>query len=237
MRDDDDAETAGAFRRALPDILGEGVAGALHVGGLDPVTAGALAPALAAVLRLDSWSHTRRLQRAEHVLQQAADVLGGVDELERVATRDDAHLELATRVLEAAARTTLPDKIPALARVLATGLQADTKVDEALILAAALSDLEAPHVLVLSTIAVHPTSPIAATAPSTGAPGWNSTQLATHLPGTKLVLSALVQVLVAHGLIVNLADHQEPAWADVGQQPRYGVSDLGRTCLALLERP
>lgn len=89
----------------------------------------------------------RRLSRGSRALEIAADELDvGLDLLCERATADDVRLELLARVLEAAGRTPLKEKIPALGLVLADGLREGGNVDEAFLLAAALDDLEAPHV-------------------------------------------------------------------------------------------
>lgn len=97
---------------------------------------------------------TLRVERAARTLERAADVLNvGLAELERLAARDDARTELLARVLAASAHTaTAAAKVEALGQVLADGLQDDARLDEALLLAAALHDLEALHVRVLVAV-------------------------------------------------------------------------------------
>ncbi len=119
----------------------------------------------------------------------------GLERLEQLAAGDAARLELLARVLEAAQRSTIPDKVEALGHVLASGLGFGDRVDEALVLAAALHDLEAPHVRVLAELHREPVSPVPASYPAPGRPGWTPEQLVAHLPGTRIVLGALLQVL------------------------------------------
>lgn len=87
----------------------------------------------------------------------AAARAGCADDLkafEELLDRDQGHAELLARVLQASAcAVTAQEKINALGRVLADGLQGPDKLDEALLLAAALNDLERPHVQVLSATA------------------------------------------------------------------------------------
>src|SRR3954452_10521942 len=82
-----------------------------------------------------AWSALRGRQ-AEKVgeLITAAEMLSpGLGILDERGPDYDARLELLNRVLEAAAASTLKEKIPALARVLVDGMQVEANVGEALI--------------------------------------------------------------------------------------------------------
>jgi hypothetical protein len=72
--------------------------------------------------------------------------------LERSSAYED-RLELLARVIESSARSTFEEKIDALGRVLADGLQEDGDIAEALVLARALEVLDQPHVVVLDHLA------------------------------------------------------------------------------------
>lgn len=100
----------------------------------------------------DKWMD-RRSRSALAALERASELVGGLDILEERTRADDERMELTARVLEAAAQTTMPEKIHALAQVLADGLGEDGDVDEATVLALALRDLEGPHVHALKVMA------------------------------------------------------------------------------------
>lgn len=126
--------------------------------GAAGVVAGTLVPPLVSLaMRLDERAHARRLEQVNTTLEMAAARAGCADDLkafEELLDRDQGHAELMARVLQASAcAVTAQEKINALGRVLADGLQGPDKLDEALLLAAALNDLERPHVQVLSATA------------------------------------------------------------------------------------
>lgn len=130
----------------------------------------------------------------------------GVDvpELERMAVRDAATTSLVGRVLAASANAaTAQEKIDALGRVLAAGLSDDDRLDEALVLAAALDDPEAPHVQVLAVIAgqVHWSKGTAAQVRmvSEGS-GWSGDELKRRLRYYRLTIEAVLATLERHGL-------------------------------------
>lgn len=238
MPDGERLTLAGFLAAAAPELVGSGVSGALQVGGADPLSANAAGTAIALALRFDQLNAKQAVTRAGYVAHLASQEFGH-EELERLATSDDIRQELMARVLRAAARTPLEDKLPALARVLADGLRDDAKVDEALVLAGALDDLEAPHVQVLALIVDYATPPLRSRFvapmelernPGVGISGWPSDQIAEHLPQVSLVLPALTQTLIRHGLI-----REPPAgsWPDDGEA-RLSSTDLGERCLALL---
>ncbi|MDP9401827.1 MAG: hypothetical protein M3P85_00525, partial [Actinomycetota bacterium] len=118
------------------------------------VVGGIVPPALLLAYRLDVASRERRAARAARTLEVATDDLGvDLPGLERLALRDDGRASLVARVMAASANAvTAQEKVEVLGHVLATGLGADDRLDEALLLAAALDDLEAPHVRTLTSL-------------------------------------------------------------------------------------
>ncbi len=210
-----------------------GVLAQLHLG--DQLSGAAITPAVALGLRLTREAVVARRGRVERVIDVAASELGGLDRLDSLVGGDPARLELLARVVEASQRSTIPDKVDALGRVLATGLSAQDRVDEALVLAAALHDLEAPHVLILAELHREPLSSVVAAYRGPGRLGWTPEQVVARLPGTRIVIDALLQVLRTHGLIRNLNEGEGSTYADLKSgQPRYAATELGRYCLGLL---
>lgn len=204
----------------------------MQVLGADPITSAFGGLLIGTAWALDRAGFPRRLARGQQAIDVAAAEVGGEDRLVELATGDDARLELTMRVLEAAARTTLQDKIGALGRVLAQGLQGDT-VDPALMLAHALEDLEAPHVRVLERIARDGSTPKHdEPAPNTGAIGMSPERLQIDMPGDRAIIDALIASLSLHGLIRDIAIG---SWSSVEGRARYVITSLGTECLGLLD--
>ena len=207
---------AGLTGTALGFAVG-GPAGAL-VGGATPA-------AISAVLRYGDTTLEGRRQRAATALTVAADLLGGgVDDLETMLADDPARLELLARILEAAGHTPLAEKIPALGRVLAAGLGNSASLDGAFLLAAALNELEAPHVQVLQTIAVREPPPDLLGQPQES---WGTTELADlHLPFRYLMIS-IISTLDRHALIWDMGENVEGG-------RRWVITEIGTQILDLL---
>jgi hypothetical protein len=205
--------------------------------GANPVPAtiiGASGPAMKLVGKLGGRAMRRRADRQGRVLDEAAQILDvGLDILEeRVAGYDD-RLELLARVMDAAGFTALPGKVTALARVLAGGLRPNGDVGVGLVLAAALSDIEAPHLVVLDHLsrhsgpALHPGRSVAH-----GPDGWNTAELGDEFPEYASIMDGLTSVLVGHGLLTGRAT----VMTVEGDGPfnLWSITQLGRRCLTLL---
>jgi hypothetical protein len=203
--------------------------------GANPVLATVVAssgPALKLAHRLLSRALEQRQGRAERTLAQAAEILDvGLDIFEERATSHDDSLELVARVLEAAVRTPLDQKITALARVLADGLNDGGSVDEALVIAAALADVEAAHVYVLQYIAETALPPEEFRRANHPDPrGWEASQIQQALPEVTQVLDGLLAVLSGHGLISDQGGVTYPG--NIGPSV-WRVTTLGQRCLLL----
>lgn len=211
--------------QAVPELVA-GAAGGLvgyALGGpAGAATGGALTPAMVTAWNVGGLALVHRLSRGSRALDVAADELDvGLDILTERATADEPRLELLARVLEAAGRTSLDEKIPALGRVLAGALQEDGDVDEAIVLAGALDDLEAPHVEVLAHVAV---------AGEVGGdrPGVDMADLGERFPHRVAVLYALLPALELHGLL------EDAGATSYGGGHRWHATPLGQRCLDLL---
>lgn len=203
------------------------------LGPVPAAIAGATAPALKLSYKLLSRARARREDRGARALEQAAKILdAGLDIFEERTAHDEARLELLARVLEAAERTPLERKVTALARVLAEGLGDGGSAHEGLILAAALADLEAPHVAVLHYLAVTPLPPEELRHGNGVDPrGWEAGQLARAAPQVADLLDGLLAVLSGHGLIRDQGGVTYPGAIGPAQ---WKATPLGLRCLLLL---
>lgn len=226
-------------RQALPDVLA-GAAAGVTVGGPPGALAGAAAPALAALWRGARAADERQWQQAAVATQIAADVLeADVEAIVDQALADPGRTELLRRVVLAAGRSTIEDKVHALGSILATGLHDDgARLDEALPLAAAFAELDPAHVRLLAHMAYrdmytdHP-------AQQGDRPRLGLHRLGEALPGSELVATSVLRTLERHGLV----DDPNPGIVDGGDMSitdpdyigsGYAVTPLGRRCLNLL---
>ena len=118
----------------LSVVAGAGTAGVVAELALSPGPLGTVAGGLVPVaVQLAAAVRSRWIGKASQAVQVATDLLDpGVDILDERSPRYDERLELIARVIDAAARATLQEKIEALGRVLADGLNDDGHIDEAL---------------------------------------------------------------------------------------------------------
>jgi hypothetical protein len=207
-------------------MLGNGPAGVV-AGGLAPV-------AVDTVGRLGARIRRRWVDKAGEALQVAADILDvGVDLLDERLPGHDERVELLARVIEASARSTFEDKIRALGRVLAGGLQDDGDADEALILASALQVIEVSHVVVLQHLDESPLPPAEMLPDGEDMPsGWRADLLSQALPSVTGLIEGLVAVLGGQGLI---RDARGKTFADLPGSAVWQITPLGQRCLFLLD--
>lgn len=228
-----DQSKAPRLRDAAPEVAGAAVGAIIqHVLG-DEVSGSLLAPFIASTIRVGQARERLWWERTAAALGAASQTSAvPLDELEQRALSDPARTELFARVIAAAGRTPLEDKIPALGRVLAAGLDPDGLVDEAFALTAALDDIEAPHLQVLMLLDSRAAGP--------GIPdgagkrlGWTPAEIAAELPGHQLLLVPILQVLTLRGVIYDDAEAQG-TWLSLEGGSRHTPTDLGRRCLKLL---
>lgn len=232
--DQQDPRLRDLVRAAAPSLVDNATAAILSDLGATNTIAALTGGFIGLAVALDQATGRRRAARIATMIEDAADDLGGPDILAQLALATDENAELTRRVLEAGARTTIPDKLHALSKVLANGLSTshdgDT-IDHALLLANALHDLEAPHVRVLDRIARHGNQPQPDPAPNTGSSGLTRDRLSIDMPDDRAVLEPVLAVLRLHGLI---SEWMPGTWASLEGQGRYVVSLLGAECLQLL---
>ena len=226
---DNDVSSTGA---ALSTSVAGAMIGAAAGTGWVGTAAGALvSPALMFVRSVVNRVRDTQDSRAERAIETAASIVGGLDVMDRWTATDQVRLALLAEVIEAAARTPLEIKIQALAEVLAEGLQVDGKAHESRIVAAALADIEAPHIDLLRFLQdrpLPPEEPIVSDQSTLTPLGWDAEQLRGALPHLALILDGLIAVLAGHGLIKNQGGK---TWATVGASSQFAITDLGRRCL------
>lgn len=229
-----------------------GVSLQLATTGTVATVAGAMVPpALMAAWRLDQATFAPRLARAGRTIAVASEELGlAVPEIERLSQRDEATTSLVGRVLAASANAaTAREKVDALGRVLAKALGDEDRVDEALMLARALDDLEAPHVRTLAALGFRSSQPDA----RTGEHWWfaripspdrdHTLSAFTHVAGGEHVASAVLGVLTRHGLVrQETRTRPDPQYLGERNAPPlrenvWGITELGTICLNLLDVP
>lgn len=194
-----------------------------------------LVPAFQTVWELDTRGHERRLLRGARTVQVATEELGcGLDELHSTVAGSDPRSELFIRVVEASARTvSAAEKVDALGRVLAMGLSDDARFDEAVLIADALRDLEAPHIKLLAEIHAHPQSAMAVPDSNTGLAGWSEKQLEQRFAELAPVIAAVVRTLSQHTLIRDVA---RGTWEGAEGDSRWVITAMGEELLGLLTR-
>lgn len=217
------------LRNVPAEAVGAGLAELLaHVLGVS-WSASVLAPAMTVIARTVWEADRRQWQQAARAVSIATEELGGdTTVIEQQALSDPARSELFRRVVQAAGRSPIEEKIPALGRVLAAGLPNGAAVDHALLLAMALAAIEAPHVQILATIAEEQPDPDGVGAYTEG---WMPWQIANRHPGHRSVMTPILRTLDLHGLLDNKTGG---TYDDVEGRQRYVLSDLGRRCLELI---
>jgi hypothetical protein len=240
MTDADRPDPVPSVRRrvldALPDIVASAGTGVIDWAVTGTPSAGALAPAMGLAAQLGADARSSRHQRGARALEAAADRIGGLDRLADAATADDARLELTARVIEAAMRTVHGQKIQALGRVLANGLNGHATVDESLILIAALDVIEAPHIHILMALREKADEHGPDVPPRDRVELLTLTkqQIIELLPGHEAVLGALTQVLEGYNLIDSVSGGM--TYGHWGGSDRWAISPFGRSLLIQLEQ-
>ena len=221
------------LRDAGPEVTGATVGSIVqHVLG-DEVSGSFLAPLIATTIRIGQVRERLWWERTAAALTTAADDSAvSLDELEQRALSDSPRAELFARIISAAGRTPLEDKLCALGRVLAAGLDPANQVDEAFALAAALDDVEAPHLQVLMLLDSCVSGP-GVPEDAGDAVGWTPEEISSALPGHRLPVVPILQVLTMRGVIYDDAQARG-TWLSIEGGARHTLTDFGRRCLDLL---
>jgi hypothetical protein len=230
--DEEDVSGGRPGRRGdwFPEVAGALVGGGYQLLGGDALSGSLIAVGSTLAIRLDIRNIEERARRTERVVDEAAQAVGGHDQLEVLASASDVHLEFSARVLEAAARTTIDEKLRALSEVLVAGLTPDTVVDEAAILADALHEIDRPHIGLLRVLAEAQVTTDAIT--EVGG-GWTRDRILEALPGMRLTLDAILGALERHDL-VRSNEQTWPGGIGYERPGPYAVTPLGLRLLELL---
>jgi len=227
----------------LASAAGAGL-GYATTGSPEGTMAGAvLAPAAALAWDIDRAARARRLQRAATALIVSAEESGvGIEDLEERSRRDPETAELLARVIQVAADARMAEKVSALGRLLGRTVINQVKFDEAFLLAAALEDLEAPHVRLLALVnGARETEWY-----SSGLGRVGSLEHFAGAAGGSLVLPALAAALVRHGLIemaegaaglnrrLQLIAAMEAFDSGPPVKDQWATTGLGHRCLTLV---
>ncbi|MFD2093660.1 hypothetical protein [Blastococcus deserti] len=176
-----------------------------------------------------------RLKRQQRMLEQAAEQVGGVDRFAKLATADDGRLELTARSIEAARRTTREEKIRALARVLANGVDGHASIDYSQILAGAIDSIEGPHIQVLAMVRDHANTQGGDFPPPDRAMSMTLETgiIAARMKSDMAVVGSVLQALSRQNLIEPVQGGL--TYEQWGGADRWAITQLGRQCLTLLE--
>ena len=136
---------------------------------------------------------------------------------------------LTVQALNAAAATTLQEKIIGLGRVLAHGLSTydPAEIDTSSMIVAAIADLETPHIRVLAQVGVDYYPDLAReedpwASASIRWEEYNRYTLEADFPEYRAVLDAVLAVLERHGLLVKVLPDLGKAFDQFQRQPLSG---------------
>jgi hypothetical protein len=217
---------SGALAGALVGLLIGGPAGALIGAGAGVV-----------VQHVTDEAMARRFGRATEAVETAAEEAGlTAEELLQQILADDDLLELAARVVAAAAETTSQAKIRAAGKALGRAVRDDALIDQERFMLDSVAGLDMPHFRVLEQVYDDcegygtPQSPDG----TMRAYGWTNGALAQHLPGLAPVLGPILGVLRSRGLVENTAV------GTLGYRPgvtdRWILTEFGRDVVHWFER-
>ena len=201
-----------------------------------PIAAALGVAGTAALGRLVDQVNEKRRERATYTLGYGismADV--SIDDFERRCQEDPNLLQLCTIVVLAAQDAAFQGKLDGLARSLQSALEDGSRVDEEILFASVLAQLEAPHIRLLATIGRNP-------AYNENNPNknpedykqwaYNSVQIATLDPGLEHVLPPLLGTLSANGLIIRVEAPGLMMGALPPEHVSYSITNFGKDFLA-----
>jgi hypothetical protein len=142
------------------------------------------------------------------------------------ARDDEGRSYLLLSAFEAALAARARQKIRALARVVADGIQYDDRVEYSTVIVDALGQVEQTHLQVLrAMVSDGEQRPPAASGQPVNNDTWATSQLATHLPGLAPAIVPIAMVLVRTGMAA-----QGTIWVD-RDDATWVVTQFGRDCL------
>lgn len=199
--------------------------------------AGAVAYWEPAAMRLAERASRARAEHVTRMLDVASQESGyDRDTLVDRISRDDQRLIVALDAVQAAASTTMREKLPLLGTSLGRLAADDIKVDRERLIIQALASLEEPHVHVLDVIASPPPLRRRKDGELGGrADGWPPKLVAQALPQYEGVARSLVAVLAAQGLVQDVVAGAFLREGGPGPH-RYKPTALGTSMLELLRQ-
>ena len=173
----------------------------------------------------EEWRDRKGLLLSEGAEAAARRVQPGItaDEMWEALTGDDERRALTVRVLEAARRTGREDKLRLLGAILGRVAVEEERLDEAVVLAAALDDLEGPHVVVLQALREQPPHGVDGKEP---AAAWFVAELVDRVPLEDGIVRGCLGTIGRHGLA---RDSRGPFTGEA-----YELTGLGRVLLDLM---
>ncbi|MFY1651571.1 hypothetical protein ACN27J_11850 [Solwaraspora sp. WMMB762] len=199
-----------------------GPAGALIAGAIKPV------------VELVSIRERRGLRNAEILAEVAMEVTGlSAEEFTAWASARDDRTMLFTSAVQAAYSSMAKNKVDALSRVLRNTLGDDDKLDLAIVIVAALEDLEPAHVRVLSAMVND--DPVRLTSERFVDDAWPLSGLKVRFPSFAAGLAPIMAGLERHG-IVNGGGLAATA-PDGSSDPVWSVTEFGKICFEYLSGP
>jgi len=207
--------------------------GAVGLGLVIAGPAGALiAGAIKPVVELVAIREGRGLRNAEYLATAAMEATGlSAEEFTAWASAEEGRTMLFTSALQAGFNTMAENKVAALAKVLRNNLGDDHKLDLAIVIVAALEDLEAPHVQVLHAMVND--EPVRLTSEQFAEGAWPLSGLRVKFPSFAPGLPPIMAGLERHG-IVNGGGLAATA-PDGSADPVWSVTEFGRLCFDYLD--
>jgi hypothetical protein len=236
------------FANAAGNTVSPGVAALCVTAGL-PIqeavaigaTAGAITEEAINLLAERRRQVTGRVERFAATAEQESG--RSLEDLLLEAAGDQRKLELLARTTEAAARSLDDLKIDLLARTYVHGSHTDDRIDHALIVTAALRELETPHLLLLAAIRspgpvlIHPRQTRAADAGRqrqsavrrSATAAWSVEAVVKVQPVLESAVEAIASRLESLGLIRGV-------WDDVGARQCWITTSFGDQCMQHLQQ-
>ncbi|MFD9657113.1 hypothetical protein [Streptomyces mirabilis] len=171
----------------------------------------------------------RREERAAQVIAVGAATSGtDLDRFSHTIEDSPELLALLSETVQAAMQTSLEDKVVALGRCLANGVEDDTRIDAERLRVRGLARIETQEAKIMAVLG-QPQNPDGRS-PWTG---WNRAEILARLPGYVDVLDASMALLVAEGLA---ADAGVGGYGGGGPgREQWNLTDFGQNCLRLLQ--
>ncbi|MGW1785758.1 hypothetical protein ACWCQQ_42780 [Streptomyces sp. NPDC002143] len=171
----------------------------------------------------------RREEQAAQVIAVGAATCGtDLDRFSHTIEDSPELLALLSETVQAAMQTSLEDKVVALGRCLANGVEDDTRIDAERLRVRGLARIETQEAKIMAVLGQLQN-------PDGRSPwaGWNRAEILARLPGYIDVLDASMALLVAEGLAIDAGVGGYGGGGPGREQ--WNLTDFGRNCLRLLQ--